>query len=131
MNIITKDDLLKNINNCTQADFLKLPFNGMGKDRIYHSMVIVNAKQVHDSGFGVMALIGCRLHKGGRGGNGLVAVEIAAYCDHIWLSKYNPPSINIDMLNKSKCTRYFLDGWNIKIGISLSSTQIEFIKKAQ
>lgn len=61
-----------------QAKLLALPQADWQKPHTYDSLLIVNAKRLHDSGWQTMVIVGC-----GFDNNKAVAIERVAYCDDI------------------------------------------------
>lgn len=100
--------------NRSRKDFLSLPERKWDLVTQYDSILIVSTGKKHDSGWHLMAIIGCKKQK---------PIEIAAYCDDInWLIKTN--RMRTDMPYKSRLTHIWGNRLIFEVGISLSSTDI-------
>ena len=115
------------LNKLKIKDLLKLPVRAWDKRSEYDSILIVPTNKKHDSGYHLIAIVGCGIDTG-------IPKEIASYCDNICIkttnTKFpNTESFSIDMGYKNKITRIFTIGEKSKIivGASLSSTRIEII----
>lgn len=114
----------QDLNEWTQKEFLSLPERSWGKVSTYDSIILAKTGKKHDSGFGIIAIIGCNFV-----GNEVEPVEIAAFCDHVWFYE-NDKEFNVDCLLKSGFMRIFNSPlFKIEVGHSLSSTKCKFIKK--
>jgi len=101
-------------------ELLNLPKRDWDKEIIYHSIAVINTKCKHDSGWGIMAIIG--LDKNQK------PIEIAAYCDDIrW--DFNGLSFRNDMFYPSGIIHFWGREAKFKVGASLSSTDITLIKR--
>ena len=125
---------MTDIVNLKRKDLLSLPNKQWSEIKTYESIIIVPTTHKHDSGWRLMAIIGC--NKVDNKYN--VPVEIAGYCDDInfILPKeeggYNSfPTksysyIHSDML-LSNCIRFWSNYHDFRIGGCCSSTEIEII----
>lgn len=115
-------------------ELLALPSKPFTEIRTYESIIVVPTKRKHDSGWRLMAIIGC--NKVDKNYN--VPIEIAGYCDDInfIIPKTNggrnnvPPEycdyIHSDML-LSNCIRFWSNYHDFRIGCCCSSTEIEIV----
>ena len=101
-------------------ELLKLPKRKWGAKTIYHSIMVINTKRKHESGWGLMAIIGLDKER--------KPIEIAAYCDDIcW--HFNGLSFKNDMFYPSGIIHFWSREAKFKVGFSLSSTDIALIKR--
>ncbi len=100
-------------------ELLKLPRREWNKETAYQSILVVNTKRKHESGWGLMAIIGLD--------NKREPIEIAAYCDDIYWN-LNGLSFRNDMFYPSGIIHFWSREANFKVGESLSSTEITLIK---
>lgn len=109
--------------NLSIKDLLSLPERDWLTESKYDSLIVVPTNEKHDSGFRLMAIVGCI---------NAIPKEIAAYCDDmiIFSTKLQKPydSIHCDMI-LSNCIRFWSNIYNFKVGASLSSTDINLIRK--
>jgi len=102
------------------SELLKLPKRAWGKKGVYSSIMVINTKRKHDSGWALMAIIG--LNKNQK------PIEIAAYCDDIcW--NLNNLSFKNDMFYPSGIIHFWSNTAEFKVGLSLSSTDVTLISK--
>ena len=113
-----------------RKELLSLPVKPWKEDRIYDSILIVPTRRKHDSGYMAIAVVGCI--KG-------VPTEIAGYPDDIeWItpaslelgSGYKYSDLRMDMLYPEGIAQMWGRG-KFKVGMSLSSTSIEYIRDAK
>ena len=108
------------INKMKIKELLNLPKREWGAETIYYSIIVVNSKRKHDSGWAWMAIIGLDEKQ--------KPIEIAAYCDSIcW--DFNGLSFKNDMFYPSGILHFWSREAKFKVGASLSSTDITLIKK--
>lgn len=116
---------MKDFVNITIEELLSLPVRDWDKETIYDTIIVCPTTDVHDSGYRLMAIIGC---------NNLKPVEIAAYCDDLgFLIRHledpiYPLSFNCDMI-LSNCIHFHSYYSKFKVGESLSSTNVTLVKK--
>lgn len=121
----------KHLNDWSRAELLALPQRDWGQSSKYDSILILPVRQKHDSGYNMVHVIGCRPVA--------TPVEIACSCaDHLqWLGpppldipSFRPyPALNMDCLWRSGAMRFWADGWEVEVGLALSSTEVIFKKK--
>jgi hypothetical protein len=120
----------------TRAKLLALPFHKTWSEvKVYNSLYIVPTGKKHDSGYGLIAIIGV-LDQDPR------LAEIAAYCDDIcWCFPLKHPYdrdgrhvnvIRTDCLWPSQIIRIWASGEHyfrgrFRVGVSLSSTEVELV----
>lgn len=101
-------------------ELLKLPKKQFGKTTIYDSIVVINTKRKHDSGWALMAIIGLDETQ--------KPIEIAAYCDDIhW--EFNGLSFKNDMFYPSGIIHFWSNKAKFEVGASLSTTDIKLLPK--
>lgn len=115
-----------------QKDFLSLPTKPFTDVKIYESIIIVPTKYKHESGWKLMAIIGCGIDDDKHN----IPYEIAGYCDDInWIMPniiYNhlypdrSKKLRTDM-TISNCIRIWSDDYHFEIGMCTSSTDIKII----
>lgn len=129
-----------NKNDITTKLLLKLPNRGWDKETIYDFLFIVPAKEMHDSGYRMQAIIGVN-YKDDK----THEAEIAAFCDDICWSfpKEHPygkiwPNVNKTIMRTDCYPKGIFRIWGsaehyfvgkFKVGISLSSTDVELVVK--
>ena len=97
-----------------RKDFLSLPKREWGKVTQYTSVLIVPTGKKHDSGWHLMAIIGCKDQR---------PIEIAAYCDDVnWLVQSN--RMRTDMTYKSRVCHMWGNRLIFEVGLSLSSVDV-------
>ena len=105
----------------TRKQFLELPVRAWNETKDYSAIIVVPTGRKHDSGFALMALVGCD-EKG-------VPSEIAAYCDDIqWITKVTVYGFRCDMFYKNRCLRFHSNEFKFRVGRSLSTTEVGFVK---
>ena len=113
--------------NVKQRDLLSLPVKEFTKVERYESLIIVPTKKKHDSGWRLMAIVGCKEKDNYHN----VPVEIAGYCDDInWILPYNNKyfeCLRSDM-TVSNCIRFWSNYHIFEVGMCCSSTDIKIIK---
>lgn len=65
----------------TKEELLKLPQRNWNKEGVYMSVLFVNTKRKHDSGYNLFAIIGCE--------DGQHPTEICGYMDDFRFDPYN------------------------------------------
>jgi hypothetical protein len=118
-----------------RKNLLKLPVRNWTEDSTYYSILIVPTGKKHDSGWALMAIVGTN--------EKFRPIEIAAYCDDInWIipeastsipvrgDNYYISDIHSDMHYPSNVMQMWSRVGKFKVGMSLSSTEITFIKDA-
>lgn len=106
--------------NITRKSLLELPKREWNKTSIYSSIIIFNSKRKHSSGYAIMNIVGCINQE---------PIElIPACCDSInW--KFNGLKFGTDMLYPSGLIQFFVIDCKLKVGLALSSIEIELIKE--
>lgn len=106
-----------------RKELLALPEREWDKVTEYESIIIVPTGKKHDSGWALMAIIGYDRDKG--------LFEIAAKCDVIdWHIDSDVNDLAADMYYNNRCVRVFCrNGGRIRVGASLSTTDIEVLKR--
>ena len=127
---MTTNDLIKNICNAKRKELLSLPHKAFAKVETYNYIIIVPTPRTHDSGWRLMALVGCKAK-----GNNEVPCELIGYCDDInWIL---PDCINGNLHYKnilrtdmtlSNCTRVWSNNHMFQVGTCLSSVDIKVIR---
>lgn len=125
--------IIKDVKDYKRDELLTLPLKPWSEIKVYESIIIVPTRHKHNSGWRLMAIIGC--NKVDNKYN--IPVEIAGYCDDINLI---PPTkgykcvtipayldyIHSDML-LSNCIRFWSNVHDFEIGGCCSSTEIKLI----
>ena len=117
-------------------ELLSLPNRAWNEVKQYESLIIVPTKHKHDSGWRLMAIIGCNKIDDCHN----MPEEIVGYCDDIHVlspdnSGLNKFPINLiglfqcDML-LSNCIRFHSNYCNFEVGCCLSSTDVKLIVNA-
>lgn len=109
------------MNGTTQRQILSLPMRDWKETKTYDSILVTNTKRKSETGFAVMAIIGCVNRK---------PVEIAAYCDDIeW--KMNEVSFDKirndfrnDMIYPCGAIHFWSKSFKYEVGRCLSSTDV-------
>lgn len=123
-----------NIQNMTQADFMKVPEIDWDKELGgFNSLIILPTRRKHDSGYRCMYFIACRYNEPIArlaGGSDVIHLDGIGGYGKNWLEKYRtcpqliPPSgWNIDCLMKSGLLRLFTHGI-LSTGSALSSFEV-------
>ena len=88
----------------------------------YDALLVVPTREIHDSGWRLMAIVGCI--------NGKGPVEIAAHCDVVDFQNVNSPRtiIKTDMDPNNNCVRVFSNTARFLVGTSLSSTDVTILE---
>lgn len=113
-------------NTLSRADLLALPVRAWDAVTVYDSIAILSTRQKHDSGYAVMAIIGCR--------NGL-PIEIAAQCcdDIEWCAPpmlgagYTIGQMRTDCWLKSGAIHAWSRVNRFRVGAALSSMTVELV----
>lgn len=112
-----------------QKDLLSLPQKPFSEVHIYDSIIVCPTRKKHDSGWRLMALIGCK-----RIDDYSTPVHIIGYCDDInWrcetiMAIDTINSIRCDM-TLSNCIRFWSNDFEFKVGMVVSSTDIYISRK--
>lgn len=113
---------MENGENLTRKQLLSLPQKDWKEIRDYGAIIVVPTGRKHDSGYALMALVGCNER--------YEPIEIAGYCDDIqWLTQITTYGFRCDMFYKNSCLRFHSNEFNFRIGMSLSSTEVTMIKR--
>lgn len=105
-------------NRMSYKELMALPHRQWSIPTDYKSILVVNTRKKHDSGYAIMSIIG--LDVSGE------PIEIAATCDDIMWK--NNLSLRSDCSVKSGAIRFWAqDGIRFKVGYSQSSTEIEVL----
>jgi hypothetical protein len=119
----------KHINDWTYKELMALPCRKWDDEKVYDSLLITSTRKRHDSGWAVIAIIGC---------NGFVPEEIACDCcdDIEWKlppmktfgnGKWTQGQFRTDFAFKSGAFHAWERGSRFRVGIALSSTTIELV----
>lgn len=121
---------MKHLNEWSHKELMALPVRDWQDEKTYDSVLVVSARKKHDSGWAIMAIIGCEKAE---------PIEIAcACCDDIeW--KFPAPTLygggqfslgqmRTDCALKSGALHAWIRGYRFKVGAALSSTEIEVVK---
>lgn len=109
---------MKTIFEITKKELLNLPVKDWREVKEYDSILIVNTRKKHDSGWAVMSIVGV---------NNQTPFEIAApYCDDIiWKFISNTNLLRTNCAFKSGTIHVWGTKIKFRIGVALSSTEIE------
>lgn len=101
----------------------KLPQRKWDEKKIYNSIIVISSGKKHDSGWSLMYVIGLDCNR--------KPIEIAASCDDInWqIPQTVGYQLRNDMFYPSGAIHFWGNGYEFRVGASLSSTDIHFIKK--
>lgn len=121
----------KFVNHWTFEELISLPHRDWQKESTYSSILIISTKEVHDSGYAMMAIIGCQ--KG-------IPTEIAATCcDDIewaipWLGYqysdgHRGGQFRTDCMIESGAMHIWANYASFTVGNALSSITITVNKK--
>ena len=109
-------------NFMTRKQYLELPRRDWDKKKQYTAVIVVPTYEIHDSGFRLMALVGC--------GDDHKPYEIAAFCDDIcWDTPDGFNAMDCDMFPDNIIRFHSIADCVFEIGESLSSTHIRLIPK--
>jgi hypothetical protein len=120
---------VKHLNEWSHKELMALPVRDWQEEKTYDSVLVVSTRKKHDSGWAVMAIIGCEKQE---------PIEIAcACCDDIYW-KFPAPhfygkgftlgQMRTDCAMKSGALHPWMYGYRFKVGAALSSTEIEVVK---
>ena len=114
---------MTDVNSYTRKQLLDLPRRKWDFVCDYDSLLLVPSRLKHDSGWHLIAIVGCDNQK---------PVEVTGYCDAIsW--HVNPdvttPQMRTDMTHPSGCTHIWGCSECFEVGITLSSTDITVKRK--
>lgn len=103
----------------TKKSLSRLPKRTWDIESVYDSIIIINSKRKHESGYAIMYIVGCIDCK---------PVEIIeGCCDSIhWI--FNNLMFGTDMLYPSGLIHFFGIDCKLKVGCSDSTIDIELIK---
>lgn len=107
----------------TKKELLNLPYRGYGKIGRYNSVLLVNTKEKHDSGFNAFVVIGCE---------GYNPIEIVGQMDDFRLDIFQEPIEYLDVAidcSMNGVFRLHSELHLIQIDFSGSTTMFKFIKK--
>lgn len=120
------------ISKIKRDELLALPQKDFTKIETYESIIIVPTRKKHESGWRLMAIVGCKCIDGTHN----IPCEIAGYCDDLefniknrdYFAKldYIPSLYSCDML-LSNCIRFHSNICHFEIGMCCSSTDVELI----
>lgn len=115
----------------TKEELLNLPTRAWDEEKDYTAIIVVPTDELHDSGWRLMALVGCT----SKDGDHCMPTEIAAYCDDIqWNSEGADPThlkfwdMDCDMFPDTNFIRFHSFTNKFRVGMSLSSTTIKIVK---
>lgn len=118
--------MVKDLNNMEIkiSELRKLPFKEWNTTKEYNSILVINSGRKHDSGWALMYIIGLAKDK--------TPIEIAACCDDIcWkIPEASEYDFRNDMFFPSGAIHFWSQKHNFKVGASLSSTDVELVKKS-
>lgn len=107
-------------------ELLNLHVREFGKVTEYDSIVVCPTRNTHDSGYRLMAIIGClNMHP----------IEVAAYCDDLEFTtnglytKYGN-EFQCDMI-LSNCIHFHSRYVRFRVGTSLSSTGVDLVPREE
>lgn len=108
--------------NISKKSLLQLPKRARDANSIYDSIILINSRKKHESGYAIMYIVGCIDCK---------PVEIIeGCCDSIhWI--FNNLMFGTDMLYPSGLIHFFGIDCKLKVGQSLSTIIIELIKEGE
>lgn len=124
----------KHIGEWTKKELLSLPVRNWGSESIYDSVLLLSTGRKHDSGWAMIAIIG------------VIAgdpIELATTCsdDIEWISpapitygpngKYSVGQIRMDCARKSGAMQAWSYDSSFKVGMALSSINIELIPRVK
>lgn len=124
----------KTLNQWSKKELMALPMRAWDAETIYDSVLLVSTGRKHDSGWAMMAIIGIIDRK---------PTEIAVSCcdDIEWKlpapirfgpnMEYTMGQFRTDCALKSGALHAWQRGKKIKVGMALSSTEIELIAAAE
>lgn len=124
-----KDINLIDIVNLRQKDLLNLPLKPYTEIHTYEAIIVCPTRRKHDSGWRLMALIGCKRINGY-----CTPVHVIGYCDDInWKVEHTMAFDTIQSLRSdmtlSNCIRFWSNDFEFKVGTVCSSTDIYICKK--
>ncbi len=123
-------DQNKSLNDWSRKELMALPVREWGISSEYDSLLLLNTRKKHDSGWAVMAIIGVSAGK---------PVEIACNCcdDIEWkfppmktIGDWKPVSIGqmrMDCAFSSGALHAWKHQAKFRVGVALSSTEIELL----
>lgn len=102
----------------TKKELLALPKRKWGLESEYRSVLLVNTRCKHDSGYNCFAVIGCK--------DGYTPTEIAGYMDDLWIYETFMNNLHIDASMRGVFRLHSLNrGRNMfKVGVNTSSTEL-------
>lgn len=105
------------------SELRKLPVRKWGEEKAYRSIIVISSGKKHDSGWALMCIIGLDSVRN--------PIEIAAYCDDIcWkISEPQTHDFRNDMFFPSGAIHFWSSKYDFRVGASLSSTNVELIKR--
>ena len=123
----------KDLCEVSTAELLALPVRDWDEETVYRSLIIVPTPRKHDSGWRLMAIVGCAT-EGGE------PKEIAAFCDDIeWTchdakrfgdnGQYAIGQIRTDCCWRSRALHMWSSHSEFKVWCSLSTTRIEVLQR--
>jgi len=116
--------------NYTRKELLALPKRDWDKETIYDSIAVVPSGKKHESGYGLIAIVGFDT-------DSKKPVEIAAYCDDMGycfpegvpVQPYDLAVLRTDMFYPSGIAHVWSWDYVFKVGASLSSTDVHLVPK--
>jgi hypothetical protein len=118
----------KMLNQWGRDELFSLPTRAWGEESVYDSVMLLSTRRKHDSGWAIIAIIGVRDGQ---------PVEIAcACCDDIEWKLPQPVicashiigQMRMDCALRSGAMHAWARGAKFRVGIALSSTDIELLK---
>lgn len=110
----------KNIMGYTRKELLALPGRNWSDITSYSSILLVPTYKLHDSGWRLIAIVGCN--------DDGTPKEIAAFCDVVqWQTIHMDYGINMDIIPKTNICRFHSRRMRFQVGVSLSTTEVKIV----
>ncbi len=106
--------------NITKKSLLELPKREWNKTTIYDSIILINSKKRHSSGYAIIYIIGCINQK---------PIEIIKGSTDSIDWNFNGLKFGTDMLYPSGLIHFFGIDCRFEVDMALSSTSIDLIEK--
>jgi len=131
MTTATATPTKKPLNDWSREELLALPFREWGHESTYDSLLLLPTGEAHDSGWGIMAIIGIRDFQ---------PIEIACGCcdDIEWklpqmqtVGRFTIGQMRMDCLLKSGAFHPWERNSLFRVGAALSSVTVEVLTKSK
>lgn len=110
----------KNIKEYTRKELLALTRRNWNDVTSYSSILLVPTYDLHDSGWRLIAIVGCK--------DDGTPKEIAAFCDVVqWQTIRTDYDISMDMIPQTNICRFHSIRMKFQVGVSLSSTDVKIV----